>query len=64
MIVALLLAALIAVALGSYLNLSISSAKFAKRTFDGYAALNLAEAGAEEAVWSFNRNTAGPVAVS
>jgi hypothetical protein len=54
-----LVAALVAVALASYLNLNVSSSRFAKRTFNGSAALNLAEAGAEEAVWSFNRATAG-----
>ncbi len=59
LIVALLLAALIAVGLGSYLNLNLSSSRLAKRTFNGYAALNLAEAGAEEAVWSFNRTQRG-----
>jgi Tfp pilus assembly protein PilX len=59
LIVALLVAALIAVALGSYLNLNLSSARLAKRTFNGYAALNLAEAGTEEGVWSFNRANGG-----
>lgn len=59
LIVALLLAALIAVALGSYINLNLTSARLSKRTFNGYAALNLAEAGAEEAVWAFNRATSG-----
>jgi hypothetical protein len=59
LIVALLIAALIAVALSSYLNLNLSSSRMAKRTFDSYAALNLAEAGTEEAVWSFNRTTRG-----
>src|SRR4051812_38224302 len=59
LIVALLLAALIAVALGSYLNLNLSSSRLAKRSFNGYAALNLAESGAEEAVWSFNRTQRG-----
>ncbi len=59
LIVALLLAALIAVGLGSYINLNLSSSRLAKRTFNGYAALNLAEAGAEEAVWSFNRTQRG-----
>ncbi|MDE3084385.1 MAG: hypothetical protein KGJ37_04080 [Verrucomicrobiota bacterium] len=58
LIVALLLAALIAVALGSYLNLGLSSTRLAHRMFLGHASLNLVEAGAEEAVWSFNR-TAG-----
>lgn len=59
LIVALLVAALIAVVLGSYLNLNLSSSRLARRTFNGYAALNLAEAGVEEGVWSFNRATAG-----
>lgn len=59
LIVALLVAALIAVVLGSYLNLNLSSTRLAKRSFTGFAALNLAEAGTEEAVWSFNRVAAG-----
>ncbi len=58
LIVALLIAALIAVGLASYLNLNLSSARFSKRTFNSYAALNLAETGVEEAVWSFNRTSA------
>ena len=59
LIVALLLAALIAVGLASYINLNLASSRFAKRSFNGYAALNLTEAGAEEAVWSFNRQQRG-----
>jgi Tfp pilus assembly protein PilX len=59
LIVALLLAALIAVSLGSYLNVNLTSSRLSKRTFHGYAALNLAEAGAEEGVWAFNRATSG-----
>lgn len=59
LIVAMLVSALIAVALASYLRLNLSSTRMAKRTFNGYAAINLAEAGAEEAVWSFNRATQG-----
>ncbi|MBP6507311.1 MAG: hypothetical protein KA257_07075 [Opitutaceae bacterium] len=59
LIVALLLAAIIALMLGSYLNLNLSSTRLAKRSFQSYAALNLVEAGAEEAVWSFNRATGG-----
>lgn len=58
LIVALLLAAIIALMLGSYLSLNLGSTRLAKRSFQSYAALNLAEAGAEEAVWSFNRATA------
>ena len=59
LIVALLLAAMIAISLGSYLNLTLSSTRLAKRSFKAYAALNLAEAGAEEAVWSFNQKQRG-----
>ncbi len=59
LIVALLLAALIALGLASYLNLNLSSTRLAMQTFHSYAALNLAETGTEEAVWSFNRATAG-----
>lgn len=59
LIVALLFAALIAIVLGSYLSLNLSSARLAKRNFNRYAALNLAESGAEEALWSFNRKAGG-----
>jgi len=55
-----LVAALIALVLGSYLSLSLSTAHFASRTFYSNASFNLAEAGAEEAVWSFNRPATGP----
>jgi len=58
LIVALLVSALIAVVLASYLSLNLSTTRFAKQSFDGYAALNLAEAGTEEGVWSFNRAAA------
>jgi hypothetical protein len=59
LIIAMLVAALIALVLGSYLSLSLSTAHFANRTFYSNASFNLAEAGAEEAVWSFNRLTNG-----
>lgn len=59
LIVALLLCAVIALMLGSYLNLNLNSTRLAQRSFHSTAALNLAEAGAEEAVWSFNRATRG-----
>lgn len=55
LVVALLVAALIALALGSYLNLNLTSARLAQRSFRHHAAFNLAEAGAEEALWSFNQ---------
>ncbi|MFA6287636.1 MAG: hypothetical protein WC661_09660 [Opitutaceae bacterium] len=59
LIVALLLASLIAVGLASYINLNLTSSRLARRTFTHYAALNLTEAGTEEAVWSFNRVAGG-----
>lgn len=59
LIVAMLLAAVIALMLGSYLNLNLNSARQAFRSFQGYAAINLVEAGAEEALWSFNRASEG-----
>ncbi len=59
LIVALLLCAVIALMLGSYLNLNLNSTRLAQRSFHSTAALNLVEAGAEEAVWSFNRTTQG-----
>jgi hypothetical protein len=59
LIVAMLVAAFIALVLSSYLNLGLSSAHFSNRTFYSNASFNLVEAGAEEAVWSFNRLTNG-----
>jgi hypothetical protein len=59
LIVALLITALIALALGSYINLNLTSSRLAKRTLNGYAGLNLGEAGVEEGVWSINRFAAG-----
>jgi len=59
LIVALLIMAVIALALTSYLNLNLGSARLAKRGFQQAAAFNLAEAGGEEALWSFNRANAG-----
>jgi Tfp pilus assembly protein PilX len=58
LIVALLLMAVIALGITSYLNLSLGSARLASRSFQQAAAFNLAEAGAEEALWSFNRANA------
>jgi hypothetical protein len=59
LIVAMLVAALIAIMLGSYLTLNLATARMSKRTFNGYAALNLGEAGTEEAVWCFNTANRG-----
>ena len=51
LIVALLLMAVIALGITSYLNLSLGSARLAHRGFQQTAAFNLAEAGGEEALW-------------
>lgn len=59
LIVAMLLAAVIAVSLGSYISLSRNSLKLANRSFYNTGAMNIAETGIEEALWSFNQATAG-----
>ncbi len=55
LIVALLLMVILALGLTTYLNVNLSSARFAQRSHRQNAAFHLAEAGAEEALWSFNR---------
>ncbi|MBI5382777.1 MAG: hypothetical protein HZA31_12835 [Opitutae bacterium] len=59
LVTALLLAALIALGLAGYLQVSRSSLGLAHRTFFANAALNLAEAGLEEANYCFNQMGAG-----
>lgn len=59
LIVALLVMALLALGVGSYLNLNLNTARLARRSYQQNAAFHLAEAGAEEALWSFNRAQAG-----
>jgi hypothetical protein len=59
LIVAMLVLAFIALILGSYLNLNLTTARLASRSYCADAAFNLAEAGAEEALWSFNQTAAG-----
>lgn len=58
LIVALLITALIALALGSYLTLNLSTARLARQSYQQGTSFHLAEAGAEEAVWSFNQANA------
>lgn len=55
LIVTLLVLALLALGVGSYLSLNLNTARLARRSYQHNAAFHLAEAGAEEAVWSFNR---------
>ncbi len=59
LVVALLVAALIALVLGSYLSLNLGTARLAQRTFNRGAAFHLAEAGLEEGLWTYNRLLAG-----
>lgn len=58
LIVTLLLLALIALSLGSYLSLSLGTSRLSRQSYQQNAAFHLAEAGAEEAVWSFNQANA------
>ncbi|MCF7687120.1 MAG: hypothetical protein K9M98_14775 [Cephaloticoccus sp.] len=53
LIVAMLLSAVIAISLGTYVNLSINSLRLADRTFYSNAAMNLVEMGVEEAMWAY-----------
>lgn len=59
LIVAMLIMAVLALALTSYVSLNLNSARMAQRGFQQAAAFNLAEAGAEEALWSFNQANGG-----
>jgi Tfp pilus assembly protein PilX len=54
LITALIFSLIIAITLVSYIKLSTNSLKLAHRTFFADEANNIAEAGTEEAVWSFN----------
>ncbi|MFA6961325.1 MAG: hypothetical protein WC205_11285 [Opitutaceae bacterium] len=60
LIVAMLITAMLALVLGSYFNLTLTSSRQTRRTFDRDTAFHLAEAGVEEAVWSYNRTLSGP----
>jgi hypothetical protein len=55
LIVTLLVLALLALGVGSYLSLNLGTARLARHTYQQNAAFHLAEAGTEEALWSFNR---------
>ncbi len=59
LITAMLFAIGIAIVLGTYLNLSRTALNVAHRTFFSNDAANLAEAGVEEALYSFNLMSAG-----
>lgn len=55
LIVTLLVLALLALGVGSYLTLNLNTSRLARRSYQQNAAFHLAEAGAEEALWSFNQ---------
>ncbi len=55
LLVALIFSALIAIALGSYLSLGNSAMQFSHRSLYNNAAMNLAETGLEEGMWSINQ---------
>ncbi len=59
LLVALIFCAIIALSIGSYLRLSTQNMRITDRAHLGTLAMNLAEAGAEQAVWSFNQHLAG-----
>lgn len=66
LLVTLIFAIAIGISLFSYVQLSNNSLKLAQRTFFANACNNLAEAGTEEAVWSFNKmgNSTNPTTVA
>ena len=62
LIVALLLATGLAIAIGSNLSITSTNLKISGRAFHNNTAMNLAETGLEEALWSINRNLEGNTA--
>ena len=64
LVTAMLIAAVIAIALGSYLALSRSSLRLAHRSFFANDAVNLAEGGLEQAIYCFNQMSAGTAAAA
>jgi len=59
LITAMLLAAIIAISLGSFLNLASSATRLSYRSFYAGAAMNAAETGLEYGMWSVNKQVAG-----
>jgi Tfp pilus assembly protein PilX len=62
LMVSLLFATIIAVAITSYLSLTRTAMTISQRALCNNAAVNLAETGLEEAMWSINQNVAGDAA--
>ncbi len=63
LITALILAAVIAISLGSFLNLAVQSSRLSYRSFYAGAAMNAAETGLEEGMWAVNKRLAGDTSV-
>ena len=61
LIVTMLFAALIAIALVSYIKVSTNALKFSVRSFNANTAMNYAEVGLEEAMYSYNLLPSTPV---
>lgn len=59
LIVALLLAAIVAISIVSYLKLGVTAMSLAHRAFFENAAMNLAEGGLEQAMWSLDQTRTG-----
>lgn len=59
LIVAMLLSAVIGVSLASYVRMSSNAMEISNRALFSNAAMNLAETGLEEAVWSINKDIEG-----
>ncbi|MDD2764523.1 MAG: hypothetical protein PHE83_11170 [Opitutaceae bacterium] len=55
LLTALLLSAIIAISLVSYLQITMNSRKLAQRSFYANAAMNLVDTGVEQALWSLNQ---------
>ena len=63
LIVAMLFSAIIALSLGSFLNLANQSSKLSYRSFYAGASMNAAETGLEQAMWAVNKRLAGDTSV-
>lgn len=63
LIVAMLFAAIIALSLGSFLNLANQSSKLSYRSFYAGASMNAAETGLEQAMWAVNKRLAGDTTI-
>ena len=58
-VITMIFCSLLGIALTSYVVLNSQSLKLAQRSFFGAEAMNMAEAGMEEALWSFNQTWRG-----